>query len=144
MASDKNTSVEYAFTITLRPKVFIHEPERQYDDACGYVNKKLMALCQDHTLIAELTKNYNVHLHGICRFSLYKKRDCMKDFYSCFRNDNIVGYVNIKQIDNLTNWITYITKDLTKTYNAINRRPIIYDYKEYLTEDQRAQFGCHL
>lgn len=119
-------SVEYAFTLTLKPKIFAQEPEDQYDKTSAHASARLKTLSDQFTLIAELTKNYNIHYHGIIKFPLSKK-DLMKEFYKCFRTDLIIGFVNIRQIDDMPKWTEYISKDLDRTCKAINRRPLIYD-----------------
>lgn len=136
-------SVHYAFTITLRPKLFLQEPEVQYDMVCEYVRKKLSSLCYSLTLIVEKTKAYNVHMHGICNFSLYKRDnfDCMKEFHKCFRSDTLVGFVNIRQIDDMVKWKEYIKKDISATCTALNRRPILTDDYDVFNEEERANYG---
>lgn len=137
----KSFSVDYAFTITLRPKCFAKEPEQQYDDTSEYIKRKLSSISQAFTLVAELTKNYNVHMHGIIKFPLPCK-DCMKEFHKCFRNDTLVGFVNIRQIEDYQVWCKYIKKDLCHSLNGLNRRPIIYDYLDVFDSEERATFAC--
>lgn len=144
MSSDRKISVHYAFTITLRPKCFTHEPEKQYDDTAKYIMDKLQALCYSVTLVAEATKSFNVHFHGICNFVLHRtlEKNCMKGFHKCFRNDNLVGFVNIRQIDNMEKWKDYIKKDIASTTDSINRRPIILDDYDVFNSDEREAYGC--
>lgn len=141
MPLNDNISVEYAFTITLRPKMFIHEPEKQYDETYTRIEHLLRSLCICFTLVAEMTKSYNIHYHGICNFLLTYKKDCMKEFHKCFRNDMQVGFVNIRQITNMSNWTEYLMKDLAKTTNSLNRRPIIKDDFNVFSTDDYANFG---
>lgn len=133
-------SVEYAFTLTLKPKIFAQEPEDQYDKSSAHASARLNTLSDQFTLIAELTKNYNIHYHGIIKFPL-KKKDLMKEFYKCFRTDLIIGFVNIRQIDDKSKWIDYISKDLCRTKDAIIRRPIINDMLDVFDNEQRALYG---
>lgn len=133
-------SVDYTLTITLRPKCYIHEPERQYDDTYEYLKKKLTGLTQAFTLIAELTKSYNIHYHAVIKFPITSK-NVLKNFYKQFRNDPLIGFIKIEQMINEHKWREYISKDLSHTLDAINRRSIIYDYYDWFDEEQRALYG---
>lgn len=135
-------SVDYAGTITLRPKLYTKEPEVQYDETYDYVRRKLSSLSTHFTLIAEVTKSYNIHYHIVIKFDLEdRKKDCMKEFHKCFRNDNLVGFVNIRQIDDMVKWTDYLKKDLCHTVNATNRRPVIWDMYDIFDSEERATFG---
>lgn len=130
------TSFEYSFTVTLKPILFKGPASEQYDDTYVHVWNLLNSLAsrdEDNvgpklTLVSELTKNYNIHYHGIIQMPLRKNSDCMKRFHDVFRNNRKLGFVNIKQIEDKPGWITYITKDLAQTRDQVNRPPIIYDY----------------
>lgn len=142
MASSSVTrySVEYAYTLTLKPKAFAQEPEDQYDKTSAHASARLKTLSDQFTLIAELTKNYNIHYHGIIKFPLSKK-NLMKEFYKCFRTDLIIGYVNIRQIDDKPKWLEYISKDLSKTKEVIGRRPLVYDSMDNYDVNDKALYG---
>jgi len=131
----------YAFTITLRPKLYIHEPEEQYDLVCEYLVRKLEGLCKSVTLVAEVTQNFNIHLHGICDFIILPKMVCEKEFKKCFRNDTKIGFVNIKEMTDAIGWSRYMKKDLVKTMNALNRRPVLLDDFDIFNMEERAVFG---
>lgn len=144
-------SVNYSFTLTLRPKCYIHEPERQYDDTYEYIRRKLSSLSQAFTIIAEVTKSYNVHYHGLISFyyndniklvnNNINQRDFIKEFHKCFRNDTFVGYIKIDQMRDENNWKAYLKKDLEHTMNAINRRPLIWDFFDWFDSEERAIYG---
>lgn len=138
MINPKNTSytVDYFFTITLRPKCYKHEPELQYDLTFSEVKNKLSSLSQAFTLIAEVTKAYNIHYHGLIKF-IYKdpKKDYMKEFCKTFRNHETIGFVKIDQVRDISNTIIYMSKEFDKTSNAIHRRPIINDFFNLFEED---------
>lgn len=134
-------SVDYSFTITLRPKCFTHEPEIQYDDTNFHVRARLASISPHFTIVAEVTKAWNIHYHGIIKFVLKDKVDCAKRFHARFRNDNLVGFVNIKQITDYNGWCEYIVKDLQKTTESIGRRPIIRDDYGVTNPEQRAKYA---
>lgn len=134
-------SVDYAYTLTLRPKMYSKEPESQYDETYEYVRRKLSSLTQHYTLIAEITKSFNVHYHGVLKFELVPKMVCDKEFHRCFRNDTYIGYVNISQIKNDVTWKEYLKKDLVHTLNSLNRRPLIWDTYDWFDSEERAMFG---
>lgn len=131
-------SVDYAFTLTLRPKLFSKEPEMQYEDTYQVVIKRFEMLATKYTIVAELTKAYNIHYHGIVQFNLSDRKDCQKEFYKAFRNDVLIGFVNIRQIDNMGKWTEYIRKDVYRTTNVIHRRSIIKDMYEIFDQEERA------
>lgn len=138
------TSVDYSFTITLKPKgLFCLEPEQQYDAAVKHINDKLLALTMSHTIVCELTLSYNIHFHGICCFNISRKdKNCQKEWFKCWRNDPYVGFTNLRQVTDKNGWLEYMAKDFDKTYLALNRRPLIYDYLEYYSTADRARYGC--
>lgn len=127
-------SQRYAFTVTLKPSQFNKNAEDQYDDCIKDIESKLTSVCAHVTVVAELTKNCNIHFHGIADFDL-NHPNLIKKFHDHFRCRCLnkykckckFGFVNIKQMDNENGWVEYIRKDLKTTYEAIARRPIIKD-----------------
>lgn len=137
-------SVDYSLTITLRPKCYTKEPEQQFDDTYEHVRRKLYSLTEHFTLVAEVTKSFNVHYHAILKFEIDNSKPSvtyLKEIYKCFRNDDLVGFIKCEQTLGRVSWISYLKKDLFHTYNSINRRPIIYDDYDIFTETDRANYG---
>lgn len=126
-------SFEYAFTITLKPKLYDHPATAQYDLTFEPCFKLLLeiSLKNQFTLVAEQTKNYNIHYHGIIVMPTSGK-PCMKKFHDSFRGSKLFGFVNIKQITEQNIWIEYISKELYETQSMVNRPPIIYDHWDYI------------
>lgn len=122
-------SVKYSFTITLKPNLFQYKAEEQYDKSYLTLVKHLMTLSKKFSVVAELTKNYNIHYHGIITFTLHEKQksNFMKKFTDSFRKNTCFGFVNIKQITDEQGWINYITKDLKITRESICRPPVLID-----------------
>lgn len=136
----KGYSVDYSLTITLRPKCYIQEPEQQYDATYEYILRILRSLTEHLSLVAEVTKSFNIHYHSILQLPL-GDGNCLKKIYKAFRNDPIVGFIKCDQTVDKATWIGYLKKDIIHTYNSINRRPIIYDHYDIFDVDDRADFG---
>ena len=120
-------SVKYSFTVTLKPNLFKDSAEVQYDKTYLTLVKHLMSLSKQFSVVAELTKNYNIHYHGIIRFVINHK-NLMKRFVDSFRHNTCFGFVNIKQIVDEAGWVEYITKDIHSTRESISRPPVLMDY----------------
>lgn len=122
-----NSSVLYAITITLQPKLYKYKLEEQYDRTYLHVGKQLKALGTKVDLIAEITKhNCNLHYHGILKFYNFKpKTNLIIKFYDHFRMDPIIGFVNIRQMDDEQGWKDYITKEIYYTKESLDRMPIV-------------------
>lgn len=135
-------SVYYAFTITLRPKLYVHPPEEQYDMTYKHVTDILDSMSRTFVLIAEKTKSFNVHFHGCIKY-WHRSKDHMKDFHDAFRNDKFVGFIKINQITDLEGWKVYLLKDLVGTKNALDRRPIIKCIENFFekSETLRAEYS---
>lgn len=129
------TTVQYAFTVTLRPKLYAEPAQAQFDKTYFTLYTLLKSLSADDlTIVAEQTKNFNVHYHGIINFIYDPRVFAPKLFTDAFRNHKLFGFVNIKQIDDLSGWMEYIKKDLPLTKQCINRPPIIKDSKNHLKQ----------
>lgn len=120
-------SQQYAFTITLSPKLFKHDATKQYDITHLELAQKLMNIAEEVTLIAELTKRYNIHYHGIITFDCQKSRNLTKYFHDQFRSELHYGFVDIKPITEYSIWLDYIKKELKETQDSISRRPLVCD-----------------
>lgn len=132
-------SVLYSFTVTLKPVMYKFKPQTQYDKTYIDLAKLLKSLNCKLTMICEYTKNYNIHYHGVIQF-LSKSKDHMKDFYDVFRIvKSFYGFVNIKQIDDLDGWKSYISKELNDFHD---RRPIIIDEHEFYNQGFE-QYVCY-
>jgi len=143
MTEDTKTSVLYAFTVTLKPKpYFLLMAEDQYDDTAMPLAEHLRAIGLKFTLVSELTKNFNIHYHGIITLPLGKDVNVRKKFVDSFRRSKLFGFVKIDQITNEEGWIDYIGKSLDEVYNAIHRRPIIKDDFEIFEISKTDKYGC--
>lgn len=118
-------SIDYGITVTIRPKWYKMLPEDQFDLTVAEITGKLNGYQCKYTLIAEFTKSYNIHFHGILHFT-EKQKDYIRLLYDIFRNSRYVGFIMVKPVDNYNEWIEYITKDIKETYKTlICRHPVI-------------------
>lgn len=131
----------YSGTLTLRPKLYVHEPHKQYDLVTDHITKILNTLCFDYSLVSELTKTYNIHFHILSTFDLKSHKYPLRDWHNAFRNDPYVGFTKIEQTLNDKVWIDYMKKDLIHSYNCSGRRPILKDDLNIFTTDDYADFG---
>lgn len=132
------TFYDYSFTVTLKPAMYKMDIDAQYDATCNELHLALRQISTKFTMLAELTKNMNIHYHGVIRMGKSKR-----NFVNLFRNHKKFGFINIRVITNgLEGWSAYLKKDLENTYFETNRRPIIIDNYEIFTLDEKIQYGC--
>jgi len=139
MAPDGVTQ-RYSFTVTLKPKCFLKPAEDQYDMSVKVLCQLLQTKVNCYTLVAELTKNANVHYHGIVNFKM-GIRNINKYFQDMFRAHPVLGFVNIKVMDNEPGWVDYIKKDIKVTYESVGRRPIVHDGFDSFPEGMFEAYG---
>lgn len=127
-------SIDFAFTVTLKPNLYCDEPHQQYDKTYSQLIQILKSKGSFVTCVAELTKSYNLHMHGIIKFDMknveHKSRNLMLRFTNLFRKHKLFGFVNIRQIDDFPKWKEYISKDIHETRSLLNRPPILIDNYE--------------
>lgn len=121
----------YAFTVTLKPRMFNHTAEQQYDKTQEQLSLLLKAIGYEVSMCAELTKGMNIHYHGTINFKCEPTVLPDKLFIDSFRRSNIFGFINIKPINDEPKWMEYISKDLEVTRNAIKRDPRILNGFKY-------------
>jgi len=125
----------YSFTVTLKPRMYRYEPEKQYDETYRHLVIMLKSLSNHVTIVAECTKAMNLHYHGI--IELHTK----KQWYSKFRNSDVFGFTTCREQYNDDGWITYISKELDETYKCLDRRPVVLDQYSVFTSKQIAEYG---
>lgn len=114
---------DYFFTVTLRPIMYKHTADEQFDKAHGELMIMLRLLSEKFTLVTELTKSLNVHWHGIIQLG-----DKKSPFVNMFRGDNKFGFVQLAPITHSKEKVyEYLRKDLANTVKDLNRRPILSD-----------------
>lgn len=118
-------------TITLLPKMYKQDAEHQYDATVDPIQKILsLFFCEDYSLVAELTRNSNIHYHAIGR-----RKECFdslrKKLNDKFRNDPLFGFINIKLVENEPQVLDYMKKSLKETADLIKRPSVIHDSPVY-------------
>lgn len=131
----------YAFTVTLRPRLFTEPAEVQYDITNLPIREKLHHISGNFTVIAEMTANKNIHYHGIIVYPTGYCRDVIKHFKDYFRKDKMFGFVDIKIMDDEGGWIEYISKELQITASVVQRRPILFDALDAFPTDHFVLYG---
>lgn len=131
---------QYAFTVTLKPHLYDDPAETQYDKTYEVLKVMLRKISHQFTLVAELTKNANLHYHGIITFE-NRSKNIVKYWYDQFKSivkaykklhpygdkGILFGFTNIKPITEYSVWIEYISKDIKLTNESLGRLPIIID-----------------
>jgi len=133
-------SQAYAFTVTIHPRHYKNIAEVQYETTYKALLLALLPQCL-LTLVCELTKNANVHYHGVLKVPLHKYKDVNKWFRDLFRGSKLFGFVNLTPITDEAGWFAYLTKDLAHTSKVMSRRPILRDDLNLFTEDLRASYA---
>lgn len=128
---------DYFFTVTLLPIMYKKDIDKQYDDTANELYVSLKILSEKITLVAELSRNFNVHYHGIIRLDGSKRK-----FVNMFRGDKKFGFVNLSLIKSAEKVYAYISKDIKISTEELGRRVIIHDdYNVFSTRD-RMLYGC--
>lgn len=120
-------SVRFAITVTLRPALYRYTSVEQYDMTSDELVKHLLSECIKVSLIAEHTKNFNIHYHGIVTMRHIINGSCQKRLVDSFRKSKHFGFVCIKQIEDEEGWIDYMSKELLETSSLLGRMPILID-----------------
>jgi len=121
-------TVDYAVTLTLKTKMRDLETERQYNASSQEVIQLFTCNNIKATIIYELTKNDDIHYHGICKMPLQKHiRDNVIWLRNRFRRNKIIGFVCIKPVDDYHKWVEYISKDIATTKQRLGNIPILMD-----------------
>ena len=124
----------YELTITLNPKIYKYTALEQFKRTSKIVYKIFSLSCRyDVTVVAELTKQENIHYH--CMVEL-KDRPEKSHLINVFRKHGLLGRYTLEPIKYEHNYIDYMKKDISQTFEVLGRCPIvvddygIFDYKE--------------
>lgn len=114
----------YEFTLTLRPRLYDRTPDEQF----VYTSAILQNECfRGFTVscVAELTKENNIHYHGMVHLKDFKQRNA---FLNTFRKyNNIFGRKTCTPIRKETDWIMYMRKDTKETQQILGKDPWVSD-----------------
>lgn len=127
----------FSLTITLLPKLYKYDIDRQYDETANELQLMLRQISNNFTLVCELTNNMNIHYHGIIELCSSKRK-----LVNIFRGHNKFGYISSRELFNQESWITYIKKDIKNTYEELGRRSILKDDYKIFTDNEMVQYGA--
>lgn len=133
------TSQKYALTITYLPKIRKYGTEEQYarytHDTIKYIQSKFLGTVM--SVVCELTKSYDIHLHGIIQFNMMGLRrniNICRYFRDAFRNHPYIGYVLLKPIEDEVGWINYLQKHIEDFERDVGKQPILIDDYDLLLD----------
>lgn len=127
---------DYFFTVTLQPRMYKEDIDKQFDKTKNELLVLLKILSDKITLVTELTKAFNVHYHGIIQLNGSKRK-----FVNMFRGDKQFGFVNLSPIKSEQKVFEYISKDVRFTYDELERRPILRDDYKVFSMRQHLKFA---
>lgn len=122
----------YALTLTLKPHNYRFTIEEQYEKL--NIEIKKLDKCK-LTIVAEITKTYNIHAHGFIKLNSNIK-DNKKYIYDTFRKSKVIGFLYIKDVDDHVKWLSYILKEYHQTRNILHcKDPTLIDQLNYIPLD---------
>lgn len=114
-----------AFTLTCRPKLFRHTIDAQYQ----FVKDEIQLISKLHnlkfSLYTELTKSCNIHAHGIVKGNRPIRGTFKQYVHNAFRTTVSIGFIYLKDIDDIEKWYEYTIKDRVETLKDLTTRPIV-------------------
>lgn len=129
MNPKNSTSCDFALTITLRPSTFVDSCQTQFDKLSQLIKDRLQG-CK-LSLIAELTKQWNVHFHGFISVPTARGHPS-KYIHDRLRHAKI-GFIKVDQITDFNGWKDYIRKDLHITKDYISYPIVKDDYEVFIS-----------
>lgn len=112
----------FFFTVTLKPIMYKVDIDKQYDETANELEVYLKSISEKLTIVAEITKSFNVHYHGIMKGNTTKRQ-----FINAFRNDKKFGFVQCTMLVHWEKCCQYISKEVAHTTQEIGRRAILRD-----------------
>lgn len=114
--------MKYEFTMTLRPVMYKFTAREQFIKTKDIINNMFFGFAT--SIVAELTKENNIHYHAIVEI---KSADDRNKLLDRSRGSMIWGRKSCSQLVNEPKWITYILKDIVSTREIIKDHPLIRD-----------------
>lgn len=111
----------YEITVTLRPCLYRFTAAEQFDKT---EDKLRLILClYKSSCIAELTKEHNIHYHGIIDLKDVSEKDRLCNRFRKYNKE--FGRKSIDQIRYENSYRKYIVKEFSTTQKIIGKLPII-------------------
>jgi len=132
--------VQYAVTFTIRPQHYCLEVDAQALILGNALTNVFDSKTFKRFFVFELTKNMNVHAHGIIetRKGVFVKSTVERMFHDKIRRNKIIGISEIKETfthpkDPEKTWFDYCVKDIEKTQKEMpDIHPVFCDDYEYV------------
>lgn len=123
-------------TITLKPKIYKIESKFQY----MHTSLEVENICYRHgcmLICPELTKDGNVHYHGIMNF---KSNVSRINFCNTLKKSRIIGYfkINSSPIEMWERTMNYIVKEYLLTVTQLGKQMILFDDEDLKNRFNRA------
>lgn len=135
---------QFAVTFTLLPKLYNHVCGHQYELSRDILYNALASVGFYCTLICEVTKQCNVHYHGIIASkgpALCEDKAKML-IKNCFRDSKVIGYqYRCNHLTDYGGWMEYITKDLRRTKEISMIDPIFKDEFKVFSKADLEEYG---
>jgi len=106
-------SVIVAITLTLKPIHFKLRLDAQYNMLRSALHD--LQHKAEFSLICELTKSYNIHLHGFARIKKPNQWSVSRQLHELFRNHPVIGFICVKPLDDSGKWLDYCVKNREQT-----------------------------
>lgn len=127
--------MQYAVTFTLSRILRKLSSEDQYDVIRNHIYDDHKPLFHGWklTLICELTRSFDVHLHGIMNIEFMKLpikywRKPERHIQDIVKNNpKLLGFCCLKQMTDYNGWVSYFSKSLKDTKDILSRPSIIVD-----------------
>lgn len=124
---DDNT--HWALTLTLKPKWYMLTPQKQIERILKDTTFSLFK----GTVVCELTKKMNVHLHCYMKFTGKNVEEQILCFSNLLRDSKTFGFYDLKELleqSDVDNWVKYMFKDIDKTQRLIGWTHLKDTYKK--------------
>lgn len=122
-------------TVTLDPRYYKLTMREQYRKSFNKLNKLLSQFTIKHLLVCEMTKQANVHFHGIVKWE--DESMSQHFFFESLKRNEIYGRSESQIIKGDT--YSYITKDINTTYKLLNhnKNKMVLSVWSYRQEEQK-------
>lgn len=111
----------YEVTVTLRPCLYKFTATEQFDKTQDKI--RLILCMHNSTCVAELTKEHNIHYHGIVDLKDISDKDYLCNRFRKYNKE--FGRKSIEQVKYEDSYRKYIVKELSATQKIIGKYPVI-------------------
>lgn len=110
-------------TFTLNPEFCkVKKYRSQLAISFRILNDVLSTHFMDYMIVAELTQKSNIHYHMIGALKDKEGIHLLNDHMKYHKVSRVMGFHKPEELKNQGYWISYMLKDIDKTYNIINMK----------------------